>query len=44
MLLTSCTAETNLHRWMQATLIVEKMRQMMVDIWHLKRFPVCKLL
>lgn len=43
-LLTSCAAQTNLHSRMQAALIVEKVRQVVVDIWHLESFPICELL
>lgn len=42
--LTSCAAQTNLHSRMQAALIVEKVRQVVVDIWHLESFPICELL
>lgn len=43
-LLTSCAAQTNLHSRVQAAFIVEKVRQVVVDIWHLERFPICELL
>lgn len=42
--LTSRAAETNLHGRVQAALIVEKVRQVVVDIWHLERFPIRQLL
>lgn len=44
MTLTPCAAQANLHGGLQAALIVEKVRQVVVDVWHLERFPVCELL
>lgn len=43
-LLTSCASQTNLHRRVQAALIVEKVRQVVVDVWHLERLFIRKLL
>lgn len=42
--LTPCAAQANLHGRLQAALIVEKVWQVVVDIWHLERFPVCEVL
>lgn len=44
MTLTPCAAQADLHGGLQAALIVEKVRQVVVDVWHLERFPVCELL
>lgn len=44
MTLTPCAAQADLHGGLQAALIVDEVRQVVVDIWHLERFPVCQLL
>lgn len=42
--LTSSAAQPDLHSRMQAALILEEVRKVVVDTWHLERFPIGKLL
>lgn len=43
MSLTSCAAQPNLHSRMQAALIFEEVRKVVVDTWELQRLPVRQL-
>lgn len=42
--LTPCAAQPDLHSRMQAALIFEEVRKVVVDTWRLERFPIGKLL